>query len=742
MDYRDNGIYTEKCINMVVKDQKYLDHMKRYKIDNNECNVTVKLFDKTTNVKSLFDKINKAVDDNICPNFLKYYYIDNKMAILETTSDNLHKLLIDLYEKYDGDCIDVINSISFQIVYGLLCMENVLKVNHSITIKNILYKSIDRNVVLKYTVNNINYYIPTYGYLVVLTDFDETTDENNNLDKIELVHRKMIEYYFKRNNLNTVDKLLNMIPSEKKEIPVSDKYKIVLKNMLDKKLIEYKSILDNKMNKIVSHLKEISKIIFNKKMNTYEKILYFAMFKKEIKYNISFKLDINNKIPILTIPSGTLLFRVTRDPYFDLAGVKNKEGYCLPKNMNIFFYSSPFIVNGIPEWFESFDNVVAYVTTKNIDVLSMIRNSIYDRGMRIHSTYATNCENIKSCLIGRPYDLCFTDLFFEEYSNVLGYIALARSDSDKFMSKYKSMNDDMKKYVLLEKDKRGVRGPPEISLYPLEKRQEDIIHNDPDNFIKTNNYNIKMISILKRNDSSILDFMNKFALYDKTTNMFQYIDNDKQVNKGGNINRLERISSDIIKMYFPNRQNVNFNDIQITTEGSYSVTSNVGSEKMINLIKKIMKTTDLTITDGTANVGSDSIKLGLVFRKVNSIELDKINFAALKNNVETYKLQNISLYNGDSLNIIPTLTQDVIYIDAPWGGKKYKDHKTIQLYLANKELSDVFNMFKHNTKLFVFKLPSNYDFTNFFEKTKVNEYNIFSHIGKGNIKFFLMIIKC
>ena len=51
---------------------------------------------------------------------------------------------------------------------------------------------------------------------------------------------------------------------------------------------------------------------------------------------------------------------------------------------------------------------------------------------------------------------------------------------------------------------------------------------------------------------------------------------------------------------------------------------------------------------------------------------------------------------------------DVLYIDAPWGGKDYKNKERLSLYLDKNELSDIYNKFKKKTKLFVFKLPKNY----------------------------------
>ena len=54
-----------------------------------------------------------------------------------------------------------------------------------------------------------------------------------------------------------------------------------------------------------------------------------------------------------------------------------------------------------------------------------------------------------------------------------------------------------------------------------------------------------------------------------------------------------------------------------------------------------MKKIDITITDMTANVGVDSIALGLILKKVNSIELDKKLFSSLNNNINIYGLKNV-----------------------------------------------------------------------------------------------------
>ena len=39
-----------------------------------------------------------------------------------------------------------------------------------------------------------------------------------------------------------------------------------------------------------------------------------------------------------------------------------------------------------------------------------------------------------------------------------------------------------------------------------------------------------------------------------------------------------------------------------------------------------------------------------------------------------------NIYNGDTNILIKNIKQDVIYIDAPWGGPEYKQEEKMKLY--------------------------------------------------------------
>ncbi len=192
---------------------------------------------------------------------------------------------------------------------------------------------------------------------------------------------------------------------------------------------------------------------------------------------------------------------------------------------------------------------------------------------------------------------------------------------------------------------------------------------------------------------------------------------------------------------FPTVKGVDKKKLKISKIGLYSVSKINGSSKLIYLIKKYnLKSPDkLTITDATANVGSDSINLALHFKHVNSIELDKLEFSILQNNVNVYGLKNISLYHGNSLDIIPTLQQDIVFIDAPWGGIDYLKDEYLKLYMSDMEISAIFNKYKTYAKLFVFKIPINYNFNFFIQNTKITKYYIHSYVNHHNeIKYYFI----
>lgn len=164
---------------------------------------------------------------------------------------------------------------------------------------------------------------------------------------------------------------------------------------------------------------------------------------------------------------------------------------------------------------------------------------------------------------------------------------------------------------------------------------------------------------------------------------------------------------------FPHKEGLDYSKLQTTEEGSYSITRRRDAERIISVLKhNIPNITELDFTDATACIGGDTINLALLAKHVHSIEINESNFKALKNNVEKYELQNVTLYNSDAITTFNWHT-DVLYVDPPWGGKNYRTHKNLDLYMSSKRLDDWLEQIllrKNRPAYIVLKVPFNYNF--------------------------------
>lgn len=260
-------------------------------------------------------------------------------------------------------------------------------------------------------------------------------------------------------------------------------------------------------------------------------------FHKYLKYKHKNKIIIeqnlsndSDEVPILIIPKNTLLFRVVDDKITDFVGVKIDDKYCIPKEFNVFFYFSPFIVDGLPIWFKDFKNLDIYVVNDDIKVLKLIEDSKYNRSIRAHTNVkiATSCDKIvNSCLKGRQYDVCFTEYMLNKYPDVMGWIGITQNDSKKVINEMKNgalKDKEIKKYVHLMKDNRNVWGPAEVALYPLKNRSSSDLFTNIDqanDFISKNSFNYTHYATVERNKYKIIKFMKKNAKYNPITKFYE-----------------------------------------------------------------------------------------------------------------------------------------------------------------------------------------------------------------------------
>jgi hypothetical protein len=186
---------------------------------------------------------------------------------------------------------------------------------------------------------------------------------------------------------------------------------------------------------------------------------------------------------------------------------------------------------------------------------------------------------------------------------------------------------------------------------------------------------------------------------------------------------------------FPNQNGVNKNNIKFFDISIYSVTPPKEAQMISLMIKKLLNIIDnnIIITDGTANVGGNTLNFSSNFKKVNSIEYNKETYEGLVYNCqEVYKRENIDFYMGDCIKIINHLKQDVIFIDPPWNGSFYKAYDKIHLKLSGIDVYDIINGWfnKKRAKMYCVKCPFNFDFISFINKfsniyiQKLKNYNV------------------
>lgn len=185
---------------------------------------------------------------------------------------------------------------------------------------------------------------------------------------------------------------------------------------------------------------------------------------------------------------------------------------------------------------------------------------------------------------------------------------------------------------------------------------------------------------------------------------------------------------------FPFREGVDYTQLKLTKEGEYSVTRRRDADRILYIIKTLLKDTSTkAITDATGCVGGDTLHFALHFKTVDSIEINQENYEALKHNVSVYKLSNVKLYLGDATNVFNWKT-DVLYVDPPWGGPSYRDSKNLDLYMSSKRIDEWLEevlLRKNRPNYIVLKLPQNFNFKrlNFLSNVDfIKPYRIRSYI--------------
>lgn len=171
--------------------------------------------------------------------------------------------------------------------------------------------------------------------------------------------------------------------------------------------------------------------------------------------------------------------------------------------------------------------------------------------------------------------------------------------------------------------------------------------------------------------------------------------------------------------FFPMLPCLKADALQITEEGTYSVTKPRDAEKIIEFMQSVIKEplNELVLLDGTANCGGDTIRCAQVYKHVIAVEKNPDTCEVLHNNVfKAYGLTNVEVRCADTIQEWSKFRDDVdvLYLDAPWGGRGYRKHTNLDLYIGATRLDQFVNSvitgaIHNKPKYICLKLPFNYN---------------------------------
>ena len=171
---------------------------------------------------------------------------------------------------------------------------------------------------------------------------------------------------------------------------------------------------------------------------------------------------------------------------------------------------------------------------------------------------------------------------------------------------------------------------------------------------------------------------------------------------------------------------------------SFSVTESVCADKISLLIARSCGgySDTLTILDGMACVGGNTISFAKRFRRVIASELNYMRFLMLQHNTKkVLRLNNITYFNGSVLNIAFTEVYDILFLDPEWGGPDYRSETSLRLNISDEPIEDFCLRVMESKpllKLIAIKLPTNYDYQYLEECVQLHgyQYKLFTELTK------------
>lgn len=172
------------------------------------------------------------------------------------------------------------------------------------------------------------------------------------------------------------------------------------------------------------------------------------------------------------------------------------------------------------------------------------------------------------------------------------------------------------------------------------------------------------------------------------------------------------VTKELYEKYFPKFEELEFTKLKMSKIGLYSMIRPRISEKICNIIKKLIRTGDIIVTDALGNMGGMTLALAKNFAEVNVCEIVPENCSILKNNIDVYQFSNVKIYCGDYFDYMLELKQNILFFDPPWSGPEYKKIKYLSLYINGVNVTCIIQKLLDRAEFILMIVPFNYNFSN------------------------------
>jgi hypothetical protein len=164
-----------------------------------------------------------------------------------------------------------------------------------------------------------------------------------------------------------------------------------------------------------------------------------------------------------------------------------------------------------------------------------------------------------------------------------------------------------------------------------------------------------------------------------------------------------------VRLMFPDVEDSKRRELLFDRECLFSVTDSEAAAYTAQLAKGIVPAARIVV-DATGCGGGNTIGFSKFFSQVISVEMNSKRAQFISNNVRVLGCENVEVVNGDYVELMSQLIQDIVFIDAPWGGREYKRSETIMLELSGVTLVDISIRLLDSCSLLILKVPFNFDF--------------------------------